>query len=175
MQDTTMENTTQTGGNSNKMMPVLVLGAVVIVGLLGVMMMKGKSKTADDNMKTDVTQETNSVAPEASTAPADQTSPAADTQTNNDVKVINVEAGSFYYKPNVISVKKGEKVKIVMTSKDMMHDFNIDELNVKLPITKSGETNSVEFVANKVGTFEYYCSVGQHRAHGQVGKITVTE
>ena len=90
-----------------------------------------------------------------------------------DIKEINMEAGSFYYKPNVITVKKGETVKIVMHSVSMMHDFNIDELNVKMPIVKNGDTGTVEFAANKVGTFEYYCSVGQHRANGQVGKITV--
>lgn len=90
-----------------------------------------------------------------------------------EVKEITMDAGAFYYSVKEIKVKKGEKVKIVMTSKDMMHDFNIDELNVKLPITKSGETNTVEFTADKVGTFEYYCSVGQHRKMGQVGKIIV--
>lgn len=90
-----------------------------------------------------------------------------------NVKTITVEAGSFYYKPAVMTVKKGETVKIVMTSKDMMHDFNIDELGVKLPITKSGDTQVVEFTPTKTGTFEYYCSVGQHRKNGQVGKITV--
>jgi nitrosocyanin len=91
------------------------------------------------------------------------------------VKTVEVEAGSFYYKPNTITVKKGEKVKIVMKSVDMMHDFNIDELGVKVPITKSGSTATAEFTADKVGTFEYYCSVGQHRANGQVGTLVVTE
>lgn len=93
--------------------------------------------------------------------------------TDANVKVIEVEAGSFYYKPNVIEVAKGQKVKIVLTAVSMMHDFNIDELGVKMPITKNGDTGTVEFTADKVGTFEYYCSVGQHRANGQVGKITV--
>lgn len=93
--------------------------------------------------------------------------------TDADVKVIDVEAGSFYYKPNIIEVTQGQKVRIVMKSVSMMHDFNIDELGVKMPITKSGDMGTVEFTADKVGTFEYYCSVGQHRANGQVGKITV--
>lgn len=55
----------------------------------------------------------------------------------------------------------------------MMHDFNIDELGVKVPITKSGSSAFVDFTPDKTGTFEYYCSVGSHRANGQVGKITV--
>jgi len=54
-----------------------------------------------------------------------------------------------------------------------MHDFVIDELNVKMPIVKNGEIGTVEFIADQVGEFEYYCSVGQHRQNGQVGKLIV--
>ena len=99
---------------------------------------------------------------------------ASDTNESDiKVKTIAIEAGSFYYNPREIRVKKGEKIKIVLTSKDMMHDFTIDELNVKSPLTKAGETSTVEFVADKNGEFEYYCSVAQHRKMGQVGKIIV--
>jgi nitrosocyanin len=91
------------------------------------------------------------------------------------VKTVEIEAGSFYYKPNTITVKKGEKVKIVMNSVSMMHDFVIDDLNVKMPVVQNGNTGTVEFTADKVGTFEYYCSVGQHKAQGQVGTLVVTE
>jgi nitrosocyanin len=94
---------------------------------------------------------------------------------DKDVTVIEVEAGSFYYKPNAITVKKGQKVKIVMHSVSMMHDFNIDELNVKMPIIKNGDTGTIEFTPDQVGTFEYYCSVGQHRKMGQIGTLTVEE
>jgi heme/copper-type cytochrome/quinol oxidase subunit 2 len=88
---------------------------------------------------------------------------------------VEIEAGSFFYDPREIRVKKGTKVEIVLTAKDMMHDFNIDELGVKLPITQAGNTNTLEFVADTVGEFEYYCSVGQHRSLGQVGTLIVEE
>lgn len=97
---------------------------------------------------------------------------AAETQAS-PVKAFTLEAGSFYYKPNEIKVKKGDKVKVTINSVSMVHDFNIDELNVHSPMTKNGESNTVEFTADKVGVFEFYCSVGQHRKNGQVGKITV--
>ncbi len=100
---------------------------------------------------------------------------SSNTQESSDVTVIEMEAGSFYYTPNVITAKKGEKIRIVMKSVSMMHDFVIDELNVKMPVVKDGDTGTVEFVADQVGSFEYYCSVGQHRANGQVGTITITE
>jgi nitrite reductase (NO-forming) len=57
----------------------------------------------------------------------------------------------------------------------MSHDFVIDELGVQSDKVNNGETATVQFVADKVGTFEYYCSVGNHRAMGMVGKLIVTE
>ncbi len=100
------------------------------------------------------------------------TSEATDA-TIAEVKTVNMEAGSFYYKPNTITVKEGTKVKIVFTSVSMMHNFYIDEFNVKSPTVKSGNTETFEFVASKKGTYEYYCAVGSHRANGQVGTLIV--
>ena len=88
---------------------------------------------------------------------------------------IDIEAGSFYYKPSTLTLKKGEKVTLKFKAVDMMHDFNIDVLGLKIPVTKSGNEVSVEFTPDKVGEFEYYCSVGQHRKNGQIGKLIVTE
>ncbi|KKS22075.1 MAG: Plastocyanin, partial [Candidatus Roizmanbacteria bacterium GW2011_GWC2_41_7] len=56
-----------------------------------------------------------------------------------------------------------------------MHDFNLDEFNVDGTVVKEGESTMVEFVADQAGDFEYYCSVGQHRANGMVGTLTVEE
>lgn len=87
---------------------------------------------------------------------------------------LTVNGGMFYYKPNVMKVKKGQTVKVTFVNDGGWHDFNIDELNVHSSVIKeAGEKTSVTFVADKAGTFEYYCSVMQHRQKGQVGKITV--
>lgn len=106
---------------------------------------------------------------------ATPTSQVATSPTSTQVKEVSVEAGSFYFKPSEITVNKGDRVKITMKSVSLMHDFTLDEFNVKMPVVKDGETGSVEFTADKSGTFEYYCSVGQHRENGQVGKLIVKE
>lgn len=168
-------------GNS-MMMAVGIIVVLLVVGV-AVFMMRNKSQTSqtEDSMTEVKEGESMNDDQSTNTAPSGamtETSTATESSMameDSTVKTFNIEAGSFYYKPNVINVKKGDKVKIVMHSNDMMHDFNIDELNVKLPVTKSGETNTVEFTADTAGTFEFYCSIGQHRAQGQVGTITVTE
>lgn len=121
-----------------------------------------------------VTEQAPATSPTTETLDKTETTiPTDEGSTIAEVKTINMEAGAFYYLPAEIKVKKGEKVKIVFTSKDMMHDFNVDELGIKSPIVKSGQTAEFEFTADKVGTFEYYCSVGQHKAQGQIGKLIV--
>ena len=54
-----------------------------------------------------------------------------------------------------------------------MHDWVLDEFNAKTKVIQGGQTDTVEFTASKAGTFEYYCSVGQHRQMGMVGKFIV--
>jgi nitrosocyanin len=74
-----------------------------------------------------------------------------------------------------MTVKKGETVRITFVNKDGFHDFVLDEFGVKTEQIKGGTQEVVEFVADKAGTFEYYCSVGQHRQMGMKGTLTVTE
>ena len=106
----------------------------------------------------------------------DENVQGVETEVSNVVEeeqIINVEAGAFNFAPNEIRVKKGQIVTIILSAKDLTHNFNIEELDVSIPTTKAGETNSITFVADSVGEFEYYCSVGQHRANGQVGKLII--
>lgn len=86
---------------------------------------------------------------------------------------INVEASNFSFSVKEIKVKKGDIVNIAFTTKAGNHDFVIDEFGVKTKVLKTGESENVSFVANKAGTFDFYCSVGNHRAMGMVGKLIV--
>ena len=87
----------------------------------------------------------------------------------------NVSGGNFYYVPNQIKVKKGDTVKIIFQNSGGMHNLNIDEFNAKTKTIKTGETETIEFLADKAGTFKYYCAVGAHRKMGQEGNLIVEE
>ncbi|MCI0565693.1 plastocyanin/azurin family copper-binding protein [bacterium] len=54
-----------------------------------------------------------------------------------------------------------------------VHDWKIDEFNAATKKNHSDETDAIEFVADKTGTFEYYCSVGDHRTRGMKGILVV--
>jgi len=89
------------------------------------------------------------------------------------VKTFNVTAKNFSFSPSQITVNKGDTVKIVLTSQGGTHDWVVDQFNAKTSLVSDGQTATVQFVANKAGTYEYYCSVGNHRQMGMVGTLTV--
>ena len=89
------------------------------------------------------------------------------------VTEVVVEASKFKFEPNVIRVPKGKTIKLTFKSVDGMHDLVMDEFNVRTRQLNAGEENVVGFVADRTGTFEYYCSVADHRARGMVGTVIV--
>ena len=80
---------------------------------------------------------------------------------------------NFRYSPSELRVKQGDTVRIVFNSLDMMHDWRLDEFDATTQIIPAGQTDTIEFVASRPGTFEFYCSVGQHRQNGMVGSLIV--
>lgn len=104
--------------------------------------------------------------------PASESSATA--EVVNGVKVFTINGSNFKFEPNMISVNKGDKVKIVFKNTGGFHDFVIDELNVKTKQIGASSEDSVEFTAEKVGSFEFYCSVGNHRTMGMKGTLVVS-
>ena len=90
-------------------------------------------------------------------------------------KIFNVAASSFRFDPAEIRVKKGDTVRIVLKNSGGMHDWKLDEFKAATKVLQAGQSETIEFVASKAGTFEYYCSVGTHRQMGMVGKLIVSE
>jgi len=89
------------------------------------------------------------------------------------IKEFTVSGQNFSFTPNSITVKKGNKVKITFKSIDGFHDFRIDEYGVATKQLQFPAEEVLEFTADKAGNFEYYCSVGSHRAMGMFGTLKV--
>ena len=85
----------------------------------------------------------------------------------------NISSGMFFYVPNEIHVKKGDRVTFIVTNMGGHHNFTLDEFNIKTEANDGGTTSTVQFVAEKTGTFEYYCNIGKHRQMGQKGQLIV--
>lgn len=89
------------------------------------------------------------------------------------VKEFTVEGRPFEFSLKEMRVNKGDTVTVTFVNQEGMHDWVVDEFNARTKQIKTGETDTVTFVADQTGMFEYYCSVGQHRANGMVGKLIV--
>ncbi len=95
-----------------------------------------------------------------------------ETATGNNV-VFEVDSFSYGYSMEEIRVKEGDTVTINLTNSNGFHDWVVDEFDAATEKIQVGQKTSVTFVADKKGTFEYYCSVGAHRAQGMVGNLIV--
>lgn len=89
------------------------------------------------------------------------------------VKVFNISAKPFEFSMKEIKVKKGDTVRILFANTEGTHDWVIDQFKARTPVIQAGKTATVEFVADKSGTFEYYCSVANHRQMGMKGNLVV--
>jgi plastocyanin len=91
----------------------------------------------------------------------------------SSVKKFTVTGANYSFDPKEIDVKKGDTVQITFKNAEGFHDFLIDEFGVKTNKVQAGSQEMVQFVASKTGEFQYYCSVGQHRANGMWGTLKV--
>jgi len=92
---------------------------------------------------------------------------------DNGVRVIDAKAFRYDFDPNPIVVNQGERVKIVMTSTDVAHGFLLPDYNIDVPLSP-GRPTTIEFVADKQGTFKFLCSVLCGSGHGSMkGKLIV--
>jgi len=96
--------------------------------------------------------------------------PAQDSHAGEAVE-IKVTAKKYAFAPNPIRVKKGDRVKLVITAVDHDHGFKLDAFQIDQQL-KEGETTTVEFMANQAGTFPFQCShfcgLGHKRMKGQL-------
>ena len=91
--------------------------------------------------------------------------PAAAADRELSVVNINYE-GNNVWVPNTIVVKKGDTVRLKLFNRvptaPNVHGFAIPEFGVKVDVNR-GQTESVEFVADKAGLFRIECHL--HPAH----------
>jgi nitrosocyanin len=139
--------------------------------IIGAFAMGGNNTDADSTADTVAT-----ATPSPSIVPVDGS--ASDTATptpaaTGATKEFTVTASNFAFSPKEIKVRKGDTVKITFKSSGGSHDWKLDEFNVKTAVIGSGKEETISFVADKTGTFEYYCSVGSHRQMGMKGNLVV--
>lgn len=125
-----------------------------------------------------VVQETAPIVQEAPAEPSKNESPLAPPVANTEqtlegVKEFNIEAYQFGYEPSEIHVKKGDKVIIHLTARDVPHSLNLGQFGVLINAAPENPGTG-EFVANAFGTYRWFCSIPCGSGHGKMeGKLIV--
>jgi cytochrome c oxidase subunit 2 len=83
------------------------------------------------------------------------------------VQTIEIHAKRFSFTPSEITVKKGETVKLILTSDDVTHALVVPDLKIRQEITK-GHPATVTFVASEAGDFHGMCGHFCGSGHGSM-------
>ncbi|MDA3950092.1 MAG: cupredoxin domain-containing protein [Spirochaeta sp.] len=95
------------------------------------------------------------------------------TDSSASVKEITVENDGLSFIPEEIRVNEGDRIRLTFRNTGGFHDWVIDEFDAATSQYSGGTSETIEFVADEAGEFEFYCSVGNHRARGMWGTFIV--
>lgn len=79
-------------------------------------------------------------------------------QAHAATKSFSMTAQQFSFSPSTITVSEGDTVNLSIKSVDVDHGFSISEFGVNTTLS-AGKTTNVSFVADKQGTYTFFCSV----------------
>ncbi|MEK6891573.1 MAG: cupredoxin domain-containing protein [Nanoarchaeota archaeon] len=132
-----------------------------IIFLLGVLVLLILSACSKQNADQIVGQ--------GSSVPAQGAAPVQ----SGDFKEFRITAKQFEFVPSTIEINKGDKVRLIVTSVDVPHGIAIPDYAIDKRI-EPGQPVTIEFMADKPGTFTFYCSVFCGSGHSNMkGQLIV--
>ncbi len=145
----------------NRLFIGIVIAVLAVAGILWLV------QDGEDNVL-----QTTTPTPTGSVSPS-PTATAMPDGKSGSLREFTVTASNYKFSVAEMRVKEGDTVRVTLRNQQGLHDWVIDEFNAETNQLQSGEQQTIEFIADDKGTFEYYCSVGNHRAMGMVGKLIV--
>lgn len=111
---------------------------------------------------------------DAATKPGAGSSAVTAAIPSADVKVFKIVGNKFSFTPSEIRVKMGDKVRIEVTSDDDDHGIAIPAFNVNVKFAP-GKPAVAEFVADKKGSYPFFCSVFCGSGHRDMKGTLIVE
>lgn len=95
------------------------------------------------------------------------------TTTSEQSTAIEIEASNYAFSIDKITASEGTALLLTITSTQGTHDFVIEELGVSSGMLPVGEPVQINVPTDRPGTYEFYCSVGNHREMGMKGTLVI--
>ena len=85
--------------------------------------------------------------------------------------------GSLHFRPKDVRVDEGERVRLTLVNddEDTPHDWALLEYggrDIEVYV-RGGQSRSINFTANEIGTYRIVCQVAGHKQQGMEGSLTV--
>lgn len=132
-----------------KLLSIFIAAGLILSGCANGQKTKTDNEASDEN---EVKTEQMTVKPETA---------------KSSVKSFDVTAKKWEFNPHTIGVRLGDTVRLIVKSEDVSHGFSIPDFKVNQTIN-AGETATIEFVADKKGSFTFSCSVYCGTGHGNM-------
>jgi plastocyanin domain-containing protein len=98
------------------------------------------------------------------------------------VQKIAMTSGEYYFKPNLIIVKKSVPVEITITEEPGFISHSIElhapQAGIDFDVDLGTDAKTIRFTPTKAGKYPFYCDKGlieTHRSKGMEGVLEVTE
>lgn len=184
---------------NSKIVLTTILVIVVAGGLIWYVTSNKDNTETNANTNTAITNTTNTVANANASATntqansnilATNTPPGANTNTGASSNInatntnsqqdssqdteISMQLDEYSFSPNTITIQEGDTITLRLSNiGNMEHDFVIDALDIDSGTLDPGDSTTITITGSQAGTFEFYCSIGSHRAFGMRGTLTV--
>lgn len=155
---------------------VLIVGSLLFAGC-SLLNKQGESispsEVMDDGSQEESMMEDDSMMKDDAMMEDDEAMMEDDSMMEEGHKVVELSATNFSFGVEEIKVNVGDKLTLRITNNGGFHDLLIDELGVDTGSIPEGDTIDVVVPTDQAGSFEYYCSVGNHRAQGMKGTLVI--
>lgn len=165
-----IRNSTADKGTDKRRL-LFILGSILIIGILsiGLLTLLHKEKPSESMV---------SMGMEAAVTPSPLTPEqkqqlALGTSTETTSKTFTIVGGNFYFRPNRITVNKGDHVTFVFKNAGGQHNLVFPDFQKGTPTILTGQTANVTIIASSAGTYRFICTIAGHVQLGMWGILTV--
>ncbi|HLC32540.1 MAG TPA: cupredoxin domain-containing protein [Candidatus Nanoarchaeia archaeon] len=83
----------------------------------------------------------------------------------DNITEVRIDAQQFEFLPSRIDLTKGERVRLILTARDVNHTFVLPEFGIDEEL-EVGEDTRIDFWPNKTGFYLFYCDKPGHKMEG---------